>query len=52
MNEYFSKVEKYVDALVVVGKHVPVEDHIMYILFGLGPEYELMISVISVKVSS
>lgn len=35
------------DALAAIGKEVDVEDHITYILVGLGSEYESMISVIT-----
>ncbi|MDV3194097.1 MAG: hypothetical protein Q8835_03595, partial [Sweet potato little leaf phytoplasma] len=47
LNEYFSQIKKCIDALSAVGKEVDTEDHIMYILTGLGPEYESMVSALT-----
>ncbi|KAA0066107.1 Retrovirus-related Pol polyprotein from transposon TNT 1-94 [Cucumis melo var. makuwa] len=44
LKEYFMKIQQCVDALASVGKPTPSDDHILYILAGLGPEYESMIS--------
>lgn len=52
LKEYFSKIQQYVDALAVVGKPVEVDDHILFILSGLGSEYESMVSIISAKAGS
>lgn len=49
LKEYFSKIQQYVDALAVVDKPTSVEDHILYILSGLGSDFESMVSVISDK---
>lgn len=44
---FFQKVKKCIDYLAVVRKEVDIEDHIMYILNGLGSEYESMISTLT-----
>lgn len=46
--EYFMKIQRYIDALALVGKSISRDDHILYILAGLGPEDDSLISVISV----
>lgn len=46
--EYFMKIQRYIDALALVGKSISRDDHILYILVGLGPEDDSLISVIFV----
>lgn len=46
LKEYFMKI---LNALALVGKPVSKDDHILYILVGLGSEYECMIYVISAR---
>lgn len=49
LKDYFSPVKKCIDALAAAGKPMSIEDHIVYLLFGLGSEFESMISVITAK---
>lgn len=44
--EYFMKIQQYINALASVGKPISHDDHIIYILSSLGPEYGSMIFVI------
>ena len=46
------KIQQCIDALASVGKPISQDDHILYILAGLGSEYESMIFVISARTDS
>lgn len=50
--DYFSHIQQCVDGLSAVGRSVPEEDHILYILTGLGHEYESIITVLSAMSTS
>lgn len=52
LKEYFMKIQQCVDALASVGKSISQDDHILYILSGLGSEFESMISVITTRTDS
>lgn len=45
LSEYFSQIKKCIDALVAIGKTIDEEDHVLYILGGLGPDYDNLIDV-------
>lgn len=47
MNYYFTKIKNLVDSLEAAGKKISYGDHVMYILAGLGPEYDSSVSVIT-----
>lgn len=47
LKEYFMKI---LNALALVCKPVSKDDHILYILVGLGSEYECMTYVISARI--
>ncbi|PON34330.1 hypothetical protein PanWU01x14_345120 [Parasponia andersonii] len=48
MREYLIKMKHLTDVLASVSSSVPKEDHILYVLFGLGNEYEpVVVSTIS-----
>lgn len=49
LNDYFTEVKQCIDALDSVGKTISEEDHIIYILAGLGSEYESMVSALTTK---
>ncbi|TYK10642.1 Retrovirus-related Pol polyprotein from transposon TNT 1-94 [Cucumis melo var. makuwa] len=52
LKEYFLKILQCVDALASINKPVSSDDHILYILAGLGSDYQSMISVISARTDS
>lgn len=47
LQEYFTKVKNLVDALTASGKPISNYNHILHILAGLGPEYDLTVLVIT-----
>lgn len=49
LREYCADTLQCVDALALIGKVIPPNDHIIHILAGLGPEYESMIYVITAR---
>ncbi|KAA0053143.1 keratin, type II cytoskeletal 1-like [Cucumis melo var. makuwa] len=52
LKEYFLKIQQCVDALASINKPVSSDDHILYILVGLGYDYQSMISIISARTDS
>lgn len=49
IKDYTTKVKNLVNALNAVGCTVTMQEHIVYILYGLGTEYDSIVSVISAK---
>lgn len=49
MRDYLSKIKNCVDFLNAAGCKVTEEDHILYILTGLGPDYNPLVVTISSK---
>lgn len=47
LQEYFTKIKNLVDALAVAGHSISHSDHVLYILGGLGPEYDPTVSVLT-----
>lgn len=47
LHEYFTQIKNLVDSLTAAGKKVSHEDHVMYILRGLGIEYDSTVSVLT-----
>lgn len=47
LKEYFSTIQQCIDAFTSVGKIIPTEDNVLYLLVGLGDEYESIVTVIS-----
>lgn len=47
LQEYFTKIKNLVDALATAGKHISHDDHVLYILGGLGPEYDPTVFVLT-----
>lgn len=43
MKDYLSKMKNYVDMLAVCGNPISEEDHVLYILGGVGVEYESVV---------
>ncbi|KAA0046195.1 putative Ty1-copia-like retrotransposon [Cucumis melo var. makuwa] len=52
LKEYFLKIQQCVDALASINKPISTDDHILYILAGLGNEYQSIISIISARTDS
>ena len=52
MREYLLKMKMYFDTLASIRHQISKEDQILYILVGLGIEYNSMVSVITSKVDS
>ena len=52
MREYLLKMKTYFDTLASTRHQILKEDQILYILVGLGIEYNSMVSVITSKVDS
>ena len=52
MREYLLKMKTYFDTLASTRHQILKEDQILYILVGLGIEYNSMVSVIIARVDS
>ena len=52
MREYLLKMKTYFDTLVSIGHQISKEDQILYILDGLGLEYDYVVLVITSRVDS
>ena len=52
MREYLLKMKMYFDTLASIRHQISKEDQILYILVGLGIEYNSMVSVIIARVDS
>lgn len=52
LKEYFKKIQHCVDSLASINKPISTYDHILYILVGLGSEFQSMIFVISTRTNS
>lgn len=50
ISEYLLKLKNLIDALRYAGYIFTVNDHIMYILFGLGLEYDLFVMTVTSKI--
>lgn len=49
MKDYLAQVKHLVSCLTAVGHKISDQDHVIYLLSGLGSEYESIVSVISSK---
>ena len=52
MREYLLKMKTYSNTFASIGHQISKEDQILYIVAGLGIEYDYVISVITFKADS
>lgn len=47
LQDYFTKIKNLIDSLEAAGDKITHDNHVMYIMAGLGPEYDPTVSVIT-----